>query len=133
MDDDTTATLIQQFYEIGIYPDWWKLEPMASHDAWAKAVAAIEQFDPYTRGIVVLGGLDAAEAELAASFEVAASYPLVKGFAVGRTIFGTVAKAWMTGEVDDAQAVSEMATRYARLADVWDGARAKATWPSNKG
>ncbi len=132
VDDDTTATLIQQFYEIGIYPDWWKLEPMASHDAWAKAVAAIEQFDPYTRGIVVLG-LDAAEAELAASFEVAASYPLVKGFAVGRTIFGTVAKAWMTGEVDDAQAVSEMATRYARLADVWDGARAKATWPSNKG
>ena len=43
--------------------------------------------DPHTRGIVVLG-LDAPEAELAASFALAAGFDLVKGFAVGRTIFG---------------------------------------------
>ena len=125
VDETTTPTLIRQFYEIGIYPDWWKLEPMASHDAWAKTVAAIEAYDRHTRGIVVLG-LDAPEAELAASFEVAARYPLVKGFAVGRTIFGTVARAWMAGDLGDAQAVSEMASRYARLAGIWDQARAKA-------
>jgi len=120
--EDTTATLIRQFYAAGIYPDWWKLEPMATQAEWAKACVAIEEHDPHTRGIVVLG-LDAPEAELAASFEVAAAFPLVKGFAVGRTIFGSVARAWMEGDLTDAEAVAEMARRYRRLCTIWDAAR----------
>ncbi|WP_172327622.1 5-dehydro-2-deoxygluconokinase [Mangrovicoccus sp. HB161399] len=125
-DDMTTATLIQQFYDIGVYPDWWKLEPLKTSAAWANAVEAIERNDPNTRGIVVLG-LDAPEAELAASFEVAASFDLVKGFAVGRTIFGDAARAWMKGEMTDEAAIAQMAERYTRLCQVWDGARAAAT------
>jgi 5-dehydro-2-deoxygluconokinase len=98
---------------------------MTSRAAWANAIAAIEESDVHTRGIVVLG-LDAPEAELAASFETAAGFDLVKGFAVGRTIFGEVARGWMTGETDDAEAVAEMARRYARLCELWDEARAAA-------
>ena len=125
IDDETTPTLIRQFYEIGVYPDWWKLEPLKTADAWAKAVAAIEEYDLHTRGIVVLG-LDAPEAELAASFEVAAGFGLVKGFAVGRTIFGDAARAWMKGEMSDEAAIEQMAARYTRLCQVWDTARESA-------
>ncbi|MCJ1899865.1 MULTISPECIES: 5-dehydro-2-deoxygluconokinase [Paracoccus] len=125
VDDDTTATLIRQFYAIGVSPDWWKLEPMQSRAAWANAIAAIEEHDRHTRGIVVLG-LDAPEAELAASFQVAAGFPLVKGFAVGRTIFGEVARQWLAGALSDAEAVEEMAARFARLCVVWNEAREKA-------
>lgn len=125
VDSNTTATLIRQFYEAGVYPDWWKLEPMADAEGWAAAVSAIEENDKHTRGIVVLG-LDAPEEELAASFEVAASYPLVKGFAVGRTIFGDAARAWLKGDMSDADAVTQMAARYTRLCHVWDAAREKA-------
>lgn len=123
--ETTTATLIRQFYAVGVYPDWWKLEPMATRAAWAAACAAIEENDPHTRGIVVLG-LDAPEEELAESFAVAAGFPLVKGFAVGRTIFGVVARAWFEGDLGDAEAVAEMARRYARLCTVWDRARVGA-------
>ncbi|MBB5535685.1 bifunctional 5-dehydro-2-deoxygluconokinase/5-dehydro-2-deoxyphosphogluconate aldolase [Rhizobium giardinii] len=125
VDDETTATLIQQFYDIGIFPDWWKLEPMKTTAAWANTIAAIEKNDRYTRGIVVLG-LDAPEAELAASFEVAAGFDLVKGFAVGRTIFGDVARSWMKNEMQDDDAVGEMAKRYRGLCSIWDKARAAA-------
>ena len=125
VDDTTTAKLIEQFYAAGVYPDWWKLEPMARHGAWKAAIAAIEANDHHTRGIIVLG-LEAPEVELAASFQVAAGYDLVKGFAVGRTIFGDVARAWMKGETTDADAVTEMAMRYGRLCDIWDVARSTA-------
>ena len=125
VDDMTTARLIEQFYAIGVYPDWWKLEPMVTAAAWENAIAAIEAHDRHTRGIVVLG-LDAPEAELAASFAVAAAFPLVRGFAVGRTIFGAVARDWLAGRIDDEAAVSAMAARYARLCAVWDEARAAA-------
>ena len=125
VDDMTTATLIQQFYDVGVYPDWWKLEPFKSAAAWQNSVDAIERNDPYTRGIVVLG-LDAPEAELAASFAMAAKQPLVKGFAVGRTIFGDAARAWMAGDIGDAEAIEMMRGRYQRLCEIWDQARAAA-------
>ena len=125
VDDMTTATLIQQFYDLGVYPDWWKLEPFKTAAAWQNAVEAIERNDPYTRGIVVLG-LDAPEAELAASFAMAAQQPLVKGFAVGRTIFGDAARAWMAGDIGDAEAIEMMRGRYQRLCEIWDQARAAA-------
>ncbi|WP_037281379.1 2-deoxy-5-keto-D-gluconate 6-phosphate aldolase domain-containing protein, partial [Rubellimicrobium mesophilum] len=50
--------------------------------------------------------------------------PLVKGFAVGRTIFGSAARAWLRGEMTDEQAVAQMAERFRTLAQVWDQARA---------
>jgi 5-dehydro-2-deoxygluconokinase len=132
VDDTTTATLIQQFYDAGITPDWWKLEPFATDAAWANAVAAIERNDPNTRGIVVLG-LDAPEDALAASFALAARQPLVKGFAVGRTIFGDAARGWLAGTLTDAEAVTQMADRFARLCDIWDKARTRARNAAAKG
>ncbi|SFV28409.1 5-dehydro-2-deoxygluconokinase [Devosia crocina] len=129
VDDDTTAKLIRRFYEIGIYPDWWKLEPMASRAAWEKTCAAITDHDPYVRGIVVLG-LDAPEAELRQSFAVAAEFDLVKGFAVGRTIFGAAARAWFADKIDDDQAVAQMRENYARLCQIWDAARAASSHPA---
>lgn len=126
VDDDTTAILIRQFYAAGIYPDWWKLEPLKTDAAWSRAVSAIEEHDRHTRGIVVLG-LDAPEAELAESFEVAARHDLVKGFAVGRTIFADAARAWMSDKITDADAVAQMTDRFTRLCAVWDTARTNAT------
>ena len=132
VDDTTTATLIQQFYDAGIYPDWWKLEPFKTDAEWQNAVDAIERHDPHTRGIVVLG-LDAPEAELAASFALAAKQPLVKGFAVGRTIFGQAARDWMQGKITDDAAVETMVGNFSRLCEIWDAARAQASRDTDKG
>jgi 5-dehydro-2-deoxygluconokinase len=122
VDDATTPAVIGRIYDHGITPDWWKLEPFRTAGAWARAVAAIEGNDPHTRGIVVLG-LDAPADELAHSFRPAAAQPLVKGFAVGRTIFGAPARDWFAGRLDDAGAVAQMAKAYAALCGVWDRAR----------
>lgn len=122
VDDHTSARVIRRFYEIGVYPDWWKLEPFVTHAAWDEACTAIRESDPHVRGIVVLG-LDASEADLAQSLELAAGHPMVKGFAVGRTIFAEAARLWLAGNLGDAEAVSMMATKYARLCAIWDEAR----------
>ncbi|WP_176037719.1 bifunctional 5-dehydro-2-deoxygluconokinase/5-dehydro-2-deoxyphosphogluconate aldolase [Brucella tritici] len=122
IDDDTTARVIERFYEIGVYPDWWKLEPMKTKAAWANACDAIIRNDAHTRGIVVLG-LDAPAEELEASLAIAAEFDLVKGFAVGRTIFGDAARKWLNGLISDDEAIADMVTRYRGLCNVWDGVR----------
>ncbi len=122
VDDETTAKVIQRFYDLGVYPDWWKLEPLKTEGAWQNACAAISANDPWCRGIVVLG-LEAPIDELTASFEVAAQHELVKGFAVGRTIFAEAAEKWLGGKIDDEEAIAMMAANFEGLCSVWEQAR----------
>lgn len=122
VDENTTASVIQRFYDEGIFPDWWKLEPLLSATAWQKTIDAIERNDGHTRGIVVLG-LGESEDMLEESFRVAAKYPLVKGFAVGRTIFADVAQQWFLGKKTDSRAIKEIEKNYGKLCRIWDKAR----------
>ncbi len=122
VEDGTIAHALAEHYALGIKPDWWKLEPQASAKAWSTIARVIETNDPLCRGIVILG-LDAPEAELAAAFKIAAGQPAVKGFAVGRTLFGEVAQAWLAGKMTDEAAVADMAARFQRLCDLWQSGR----------
>jgi 5-dehydro-2-deoxygluconokinase len=127
MTSDTVATVLKRLYSIGIKPDWWKLEPQDDAAAWHASAAVIRDNDPYCRGIVLLG-LEAPEAELENAFSAAAQEPLVKGFAVGRTLFADAARQWLKGEITDEEAVADMAARFQRLVEAWQRAtrRAKA-------
>jgi 5-dehydro-2-deoxygluconokinase len=116
--DDTVSSVVQRLYDLGIKPDWWKLEPLKTAAAWRAVAEVIEKNDPLCRGIVLLG-LEAPEKDLEAAFAVAASEPLVRGFAVGRTIFNEPARAWLAGTIDDETAVAAMAGKFARLVAAW--------------
>ncbi len=122
VDDATTARIVERVYGWGLFPDWWKLEPFPTEGAWQAACDAIARHDPHCRGVVVLG-LDAPADELAGRFALAARQPLVKGFAVGRTIFADAGRAWLQGRLTDEVAVAQMADRFAALCDAWDRAR----------
>ncbi|MEM9029259.1 MAG: 5-dehydro-2-deoxygluconokinase [Pseudomonadota bacterium] len=119
VDDATTADVIERIYRAGIFPDWWKLEPSTSAQAWTNLTRTIEANDAHTRGVMILG-LDAPLVALEESFSVSAEQPLVKGFAVGRTIFGEPARSWFAGEIDDAVATARMAETYRAICDLWD-------------
>jgi len=119
--DDTAARALAHVYAAGIKPDWWKLETQPSAEAWKRIDAVIEANDPFCRGVVLLG-LDAPHSELAAGFAAAKTAKSVKGFAVGRTIFGDAARAWLDGRIGDDEAVEMMAGRFAGLVEAWERA-----------
>jgi 5-dehydro-2-deoxygluconokinase len=120
-DDDVTARALTRLYNLGVRPAWWKLQPQ-SEASWRALVSVIERRDPWCNGVLLLG-LDAPEEELTRSFAVAARVPMCRGFAVGRSIFGSSARAWFAGELDDAQAIADMADSYQRLIGHWRAAR----------
>ena len=131
VDERTVARALDRLYAIGVFPDWWKLADPGSQAAWDAIAAAIARHDRHCRGVLLLG-LDAPQAELEASFALAVRQPICKGFAIGRTIFGAPAKAWMTGEIDDDTAVARMAGTYASLIRAWDQARSRNARPANQ-
>jgi 5-dehydro-2-deoxygluconokinase len=116
--DRTLALVIERLYEIGVKPDWWKLESQANEAAWDNVAKAIETGDPLCRGVLLLG-LEAPEKDLAQAFALAHNCNVVKGFAVGRTIFAESAVEWFAGRISDREAVERMAAAFARLGDLW--------------
>jgi len=124
--------VIERLYAIGIMPDWWKLEGQASEAAWDNIARAIETGDRLCRGIMLLG-LEAPEDDLAQAFALARHCSLVKGFAVGRTIFVEPAVEWFAGRIGDGEAVERMAGAFSRLCDLWrDSAGQKTMFKAGK-
>ncbi|WP_186368311.1 bifunctional 5-dehydro-2-deoxygluconokinase/5-dehydro-2-deoxyphosphogluconate aldolase [Yersinia rochesterensis] len=105
------------FYALGIQPDWWKLPPLSTEN-WQQVGNLIETQDPYCRGVLILG-LDSSEAILKAGFAAAAQAPWVKGFAVGRTIFGQASRHWLQGELNDAELIAQVKQNYQTLIGYW--------------
>ncbi|MGB3831747.1 MAG: 5-dehydro-2-deoxygluconokinase [Mesorhizobium sp.] len=124
LDPTTVPRALDELYALGIRPDWWKLEPQASAAAWADIGATVRRHDPWCRGVVLLG-LEAPQDELEAAFAATADAPIVKGFAVGRTIFSHAAEEWFAGRMTDEAAVADMASRFRQLTEAWLGARGR--------
>ena len=60
VDVHTAARAISRIYEIGVRPDWWKLEPSAQRrDLGRTSRARSREAMPYCRGVKVLLGLSA--------------------------------------------------------------------------
>ena len=111
-------TVIDRLYSLGIRPDWWKLEPLNSFQGWQKLDDTITSWDISCRGILLLG-LDQPINMLSKSFKLAAKSKLVKGFAVGRSIFRQPADDWFSGKMTDKECIKIMSKQFQRLCDIW--------------
>lgn len=113
---------VAHLFSIGVRPDWWKIPCISA--AWAgKTCELVEYTTPHCCGVVVLG-LDASAAELAKGFEAFKGLSLVRGFAVGRTIFGEPANRWFSDQCDDAGLIAEVEKNYSSVIDLWQNATA---------
>ena len=118
---DQIPSLMERLYELGIYPDWWKLEPFADASYWKKCGDMVRRFNPYSQGIIVLGK-EVAQEELLTTFASTSDEPMVNGFAIGRNIFSDAAKRWMAGSLEDEEAVTQMEQKYRKLIGAWESA-----------
>jgi 5-dehydro-2-deoxygluconokinase len=118
---DTVLRALKRLYNLEIYPEWWKLEPMSATQ-WQAIDALIAERDAYCRGVVLLGLASPME-ELVAGFRDARASTSCRGFAVGRTIFHDASKRWLAGDCDDATLKRLVRERYEALIRVWREAR----------
>jgi 5-dehydro-2-deoxygluconokinase len=117
-DENSMVELLERFYEVGVRPDWWKLPPNKEPGVWQRIGDVVREHDPFCAGVLVLGQA-AEEEELVESFAAAASEPLCNGFAIGRSIYGSQARRWLAGEIDDAELMSSVAEGYERMSALW--------------
>ena len=127
-DDMTCASTLGKLYSLGIFPDWWALEPAPSETAWRQIGAALSASDPHCRGIVLTGG-GSRDSELAEQFDCAARNAPVNGFSSGPDLLMPVAKAWMDGSLSEKRAVKKLARRFGDMCKSFDRSVARSHLP----
>ena len=118
---DTVYRALKRLYNLNIYPEWWKLEPMDASQ-WCELDALIAERDPYCRGVVILG-LNAPLETLTKGFREARGSSTCRGFAVGRTVFQEPTTRWLAGALDDDGLKRAVRTNFEALIDAWQEAR----------
>jgi 5-dehydro-2-deoxygluconokinase len=108
---------LRRFYNLGVRPDWWKLEAQ-TRTGWQAVSDVIAECDPHCKGVVMLG-LGADEATIHDALAIAAEFPVCRGFAVGRSIFADAARQWFEGSIDDDAANESIRGRYLAMIDTW--------------
>jgi len=117
-DAEATILAISEIYNHGVFPDWWKLKPAKSEQDWARLEMLIDEYDPYCRGIVMLG-LNAPLDQLADDFDLGSKAKICKGFAVGRSVFYEAAEQWFADKISDAEAAAIVGRNYRTLLEKW--------------
>lgn len=120
--DEADAVLlswIRRCYELGVYPDYWKILPTEKRETWRTLETLIDRYDPHCRGVLLLG-LNASEEALVEGFKTASDCPRVLGFAIGRSIFLKPAQQWFAEAITDAEAILTMKERFLRLVHAWN-------------
>jgi len=123
-DDEAIVRTLKRFYNLGIYPEWWKLGALTPAQ-WKGVDALLAERDPYCRGVLVLG-LNAPLTELKASLADAHEARTCRGFAVGRTLWAEPARAWLSGAISDAALIAKVAANFSELIDAWPKRQAAA-------
>jgi 5-dehydro-2-deoxygluconokinase len=115
--EDVIVRSLKRLYNVGICPEWWKLEAL-DRAQWRAVDALLAERDPHCRGVLVLG-LNAPLEELKASLAEARDARTCRGFAVGRTLWADPARAWLTGEIDDGALLTRVAANFTELIAAW--------------
>jgi len=123
-DPQVVPRALKRLYNIGIYPEWWKLAPLDAAQ-WQAVDALIAERDPYCRGVVLLG-LSAPVDQLIEGFTAAAASASCRGFTVGRTIHYEPSHAWLAGEIGDEELIARVRRTFETLIAAWRSARAAA-------
>ena len=109
LDDDTIPRALDELYALGIKPDWWKLEPQASAARLGRRSRRSSRRTIRGAAASCCSAWKRRSDELEAAFAATADAPIVKGFAVGRTIFADAAEKWLAGKMTDEAAIADMA------------------------
>lgn len=123
-EDDTLLRSMNQVYDAGLAPDWWKLPGFGNDAGWQAAKALLDVRDVHCRGIVMLG-LNEPHETLRKSVIRAGRSQACVGFAIGRTIFGDVARGWFANTISDEDAIDNMRERYVSLISDFESSRCR--------
>ena len=108
---------MEEVYDAGIFPEWWKIAPVDSVDEWNQIQAVINKYDPKAKIIIL--GQNAEITKFENWFRVANNFETIVGFAIGRTIFWHAWEEWIQGKYTNQDVIDEIKDRFETILKTW--------------
>ena len=114
------TTVMDEVYQSGIYPYWWKIAAVDSQKEWDLLTAKIDQYD-LSAGVVILGGGDSPD-KFENWFRIAKPSQHCVGFAIGRSIFWQAWQQFSQGQINAADIPEIIKNNYVQFIQLWRNA-----------
>ena len=111
--------MMQQCYTEEIYPVWWKFPAIDQPDLWKKIEACITEHDPSCLGVLLLGANQPMDELTESLTQVKQRSKVIRGFAIGRTVWGESAQQWMRNEISDEELIQTVAQKFTTIIKTW--------------
>lgn len=128
MTASTFSHIMQRFYSIGIYPDWWQIATPRDQRSWDNIHRTIEENDAYCRGILVSAPLSTFE-QLSAMLPGLSKQPKVKGIVAGKGLIQANLEAWLSQQMTDDIFIEEVKASFQKVIALWSAAQYDAHIP----
>lgn len=115
----TLGHIMQRFYDIGVYPDWWQFASPRDQRSWDSIHRVIQDNDPDCLGIFVHTPLLVLE-QLTPLFELSAKQPLCKGVVLSRNLFQVILEQWFSQKIADHALVEQTKLIVQRVMALWE-------------
>jgi 5-dehydro-2-deoxygluconokinase len=111
------ADYIRASYNVGLVPDFWKIEGMPDRESLQIVDAAIRVVEGPRQLILGKGaGMDAVRIW----FSAAAGAASAAGFAIGRTVYFEAAGQWLLDKLSREAAIARIADNYGAVIAAWE-------------
>jgi 5-dehydro-2-deoxygluconokinase len=114
----TLSHIMQRFYDLGIYPDWWQFASPRDQRSWDSVARTIEDNDPDCLGTFIQ--LPAASMDhLNVVVEQVAKQSICKGIVIGRHIVQPVLEQWLSQKIADHILIEQVKPHFQQIVNLW--------------
>lgn len=114
----THSHIMQRFYELGIYPDYWQMSIPRDQRSWENIYSAIQESAPFCQGLFI-NAVSAPVPQLPTLMEIAGKEKICQGLVVGRTLFQQTVEQWFAKKIDDRMFVQILSDTFRETANLW--------------
>lgn len=114
----THSHIMQRFYELGIYPDYWQMAIPRDQRSWENIYSVIQESAPFCQGLFI-NAAAAPVPQLPTLIEIAGKEKICQGLVVGRTLFQQTVEQWFAKKIDDTMFVQILSDTFRETANLW--------------
>lgn len=114
----TLSHIMQRFYELGIYPDWWQFASPADQRSWDSIHRVIEDHDPDCLGVFIQMPTIAID-QINIILDQIIKQPLCKGVVIGKTLIQPALEQWLSQKIADHIFIEQIKPLFQQITALW--------------
>lgn len=118
----TFAHIMQRFYDIEIYPDWWQMQTPRDQRSWDSITRVLEDYDPHCRGVLITTPQPTLM-QIETVFQFNAKQKPCQGFVLTKNFLQPYLEQWFKEEISDHHLSQCVTENLERIIAIWEKAK----------